>query len=57
MAIGALTSPEVFNLGDPPWHHSASVSTRRSASRSTRNRCTVRETATARITTCSKARS
>lgn len=57
LAIGALTSPEALNLGDPPWHHTATAqSSRRSASRAAHSNCTVRETATARITTCAKPR-
>jgi hypothetical protein len=54
LAIGALTSPEALNLGDPPWHHAAASQTRRTASRTARSNCTTRETATARITTCAK---
>ena len=59
LAIGALTSPEVLNLGDPPWHHTAGAgSTRHYASRtSSRSHCTVKETAAARITTCAKVHS
>ena len=53
LAIGALTSPNMINLGDPPWHHTASASgNRHYASR----RCKVKETATERVTTCAKAR-
>jgi hypothetical protein len=67
LAIGALTSPDVINLGEPVWHRTASSSTRHYASTSrtsggaslskARSRCTVKETATARITTCAKTRS
>ena len=53
MAIGALTSSDVLNLGDPPWHRTAArTSSRRTAS--ARGNCTVKETTTARITTCAK---
>ncbi|HWY61374.1 MAG TPA: hypothetical protein VNW15_05690 [Rhizomicrobium sp.] len=60
MAIGALTSPDAINLGDPPWHHTASAQTRRHyASRTSQKsgNCTVKETQSQRITTCAKARS
>ena len=58
LAIGALTSPEVLNLGDPPWHRSASTATHHYANRTSgRSNCRVKETATERITTCAKARS
>jgi hypothetical protein len=53
LAIGALTSPDVINLGEPAWHRTASTSRR---SRVARNDCTTRETSTARITTCAKTR-
>jgi osmotically inducible lipoprotein OsmB len=65
-AIGMLTSPEVINLGKPIWKQSASSgrphkyaakSPRKSSARVARTdeRCSTRETATQRITTCAKA--
>lgn len=67
-AIGMLTSPQMVNLGQPIWNKSASSSARShkyvakssrkaKAARTASNdsRCTTRETATQRITTCAKA--
>ena len=68
-AIGMLTSPEMVNLGKPIWDKSASSdrprrvaakSPRKPAARVARTasndaRCSTRETATQRITTCAKA--
>ncbi len=56
LALGALTSPDTVNLGEPVWNHHASYSSRHHASRTARNdeHCTTRETANARITTCPK---
>ena len=68
-AIGMLTSPEMVNLGKPIWNQSASSerprryaakSPRKSSARVARTarndeRCSTRETATQRITTCAKA--
>lgn len=62
-AIGMLTSPDMINLGQPVWNRSASSSARqhkyarKSAARTARNdeRCSTRETASQRITTCAKA--
>lgn len=54
MAIGALTSPDALNLGEPPWHHSGRTAARRTSSRVASARCTTRETQTQRITTCAK---
>jgi len=58
VALGALTSPGVINLGDPPWHHTSEYRHRHYASRMAQNRekCTTRETETKRITTCPKIR-
>ena len=68
-AIGMLTSPEMVNLGKPIWDKSASSSPRphkyaaksprKSSSKAARTasndaRCTTRETATQRITTCAR---
>jgi len=64
-AIGMLTSPEMINLGQPVWNRSASSarphkyaarSSRKPATRTARNeeRCSTRETATQRITTCAR---
>lgn len=55
-AIGLLTSPDQINLGPAAWNRSASSSShhRRHASRLARSDCTTRETATHRITTCTK---
>jgi osmotically inducible lipoprotein OsmB len=57
-AIGLLTSPSTVNLGEPPWHRVASTNNRRHTSRVARNegKCTTRETATERVTTCAKAK-
>jgi hypothetical protein len=59
LAIGALTCPDVINLGDPPWNHTASAESRRhyAGRTSQKSNCTVKETQTARITTCAKGRS
>ena len=62
-AIGLLTSPDMINLGQPVWNRSASSSARhhkyarKSVARTARNdeRCSTRETASQRITTCAKA--
>lgn len=69
-AIGMLTSPEMINLGKPIWDKSASSerprkyaaksprkSTSKAPARTARaeERCSTRETATQRITTCAKA--
>ena len=68
-AIGMLTSPAMVNLGKPIWDKSASSSrphkvatksttksSRKSSARTASNdsRCTTRETATQRITTCAR---
>jgi osmotically inducible lipoprotein OsmB len=61
-AIGMLTSPDTINLGKPIWNRSASSSGRshkyahKSAAHTAKNddRCSTRETATQRITTCAK---
>ena len=56
LALGALTSSDTINLGEPVWNHHATNSSSRRTSRTARNdeHCTTRETATARITTCPK---
>jgi len=54
MAIGALTSPDGLNLGDPPWRHSGGTAARRTTSKVASAKCSTRETQTQRITTCSK---
>jgi hypothetical protein len=70
-AIGMLTSPDMINLGKPVWNRSASSSSHshkyasrssgktsgKSVARTARNdeRCSTRETASQRITTCAKA--
>jgi hypothetical protein len=58
MALGALTSPRQVNFGEPIWRHSSSSHRHRYASGTTRDsgRCTVRESATERTTTCTKTR-
>ena len=55
-AIGMLTSSDTINLGEPAWRHSASR--RHHANNVARNdeNCMVRETATKRVTTCTRAR-
>lgn len=56
MALGALTSPRQVNFGEPLWRHSYRDHRHRYASTAVREsgRCTVRETATERTTTCTK---
>ena len=54
LAIGALTSPDALNLGDPPWRHSGGTASRRTSSKVASAKCTTRETATQRVTTCNK---
>lgn len=53
-AIGLLSSPDMVNLGEPAWHHTASRS--HHSNRVARNdeNCTVHETATKRVTTCTR---
>ena len=55
VALGVLTSPDVINLGAPAWHHTASYR-RRHSNRVASNdeSCTVHETATKRVTTCTR---
>jgi osmotically inducible lipoprotein OsmB len=54
-ALGALTSPDAINLGDPPWRHTSGYRHHYYASRAaTRETCTARETSTQRITICPK---
>jgi hypothetical protein len=54
-AIGMLTSSDTINFGEPAWKHTSSKSRHRS-SRVARadESCTVKETATKRITTCTR---
>ena len=54
-ALGLLTSSDVINLGEPAWHHTASTH-RHHSSRVASNdeNCTVHETATKRVTTCTR---
>ena len=54
-AIGVLSSPDTINLGEPAWHHTASYH-RRHSNRVASNdeNCTVHETATKRVTTCTR---
>ena len=54
VAIGLLTSPDTINLGEPAWHHTASRL--HHSNRVARNdeNCTVHETATKRVTTCTR---
>ena len=48
MAIGALTSPDALNLGDPPWHHTAYRHHHYSHTAVHSGNCTTRETDTER---------
>jgi osmotically inducible lipoprotein OsmB len=54
LALGALTSPDTVNLGEPVWNHHAANSSRHRTTARNDEHCTTRETATARITTCPK---
>ena len=54
VAIGLLTSPDTVNLGEPAWHHTASHSHHSSRVASNDENCTVHETATKRVTTCTR---
>ena len=53
-AIGMLTSSDTINLGEPAWRHTASR--RHHSSKVARNdeKCTTRDTATQRVTTCTR---
>jgi hypothetical protein len=54
MALGALTSPDVINLGSPPWRHTAASRSRRVATARNESKCSTQVTSTQRITTCPK---
>ena len=55
-AIGMLTSSDTINLGEPAWKHSASSRRHRASNRVAQadESCTVKETATKRVTTCTR---
>jgi len=54
-AIGMLTTSDTINFGEPAWKHSAS-SRRHHSNRVAQadENCTVKETATKRVTTCTR---
>lgn len=52
-ALGALTTPDKINLGEPAWRHSSRRHSRHRAARYAEH-CTTRETGSKRITTCDK---
>jgi osmotically inducible lipoprotein OsmB len=55
LALGALTSPAVVNLGEPIWNHHSSYGYHHAASHHYASRsCTTRTTDTQRITTCAR---
>ncbi|MES2293351.1 MAG: hypothetical protein V4527_08650 [Pseudomonadota bacterium] len=53
-AIGMLTSSDTINLGEPAWRHTASR--RHHSNKVARNdeKCTAHDTATQRVTTCTR---
>ena len=54
-AIGMLTSSDQINFGEPAWHHTASYHRHRSSRvASNDENCSVKETATKRVTTCTR---
>ncbi|MBN9546755.1 MAG: hypothetical protein J0I19_14900 [Alphaproteobacteria bacterium] len=56
-AIGMLTSSDTINFGEPAWKHSASSRRHRASSNrvaAADESCTVKETATKRVTTCTR---
>jgi osmotically inducible lipoprotein OsmB len=55
-AIGMLTSSDTINLGEPAWHHTASHRHHANKVASNDESCTVRQTATKRVTTCTRDR-
>ena len=52
--IGILTSSDTINFGEPAWHHTASRRRHSSKVASNDESCTVKETATKRVTTCTR---
>jgi hypothetical protein len=55
-AIGMLTSSDTINLGEPAWHRTASSHRHRANVARNDGNCTVHETATKRVTTCTRER-
>lgn len=54
-AIGMLTSSDAINFGEPAWKHTSSKNRHRSSRMARADEsCTVKETATKRITTCTR---
>ena len=53
-AIGMLTSPDTINFGEPAWKHSASRRHHSNRVAQADESCTVKETATKRVTTCTR---
>ena len=54
-AIGMLTSSDTINLGEPAWKHAAGYRRRHSNRVAEADEsCTVKETATKRVTTCTR---
>ena len=52
-AIGMLTSSDTINFGEPAWRHTASHHHRAKVARNDES-CTVRDTPTKRVTTCTR---
>lgn len=54
-AIGMLTTSDTINFGEPAWKHSSSSRRHRSSRVAQADEsCTVKETATKRVTTCTR---
>ncbi|HXS08128.1 MAG TPA: hypothetical protein VN723_15155 [Rhizomicrobium sp.] len=53
-AIGILTSSDTINFGEPAWNRSASRRHHSNRVAQADESCTVRETATKRVTTCTR---
>ena len=53
-AIGILTSSDTINFGEPAWKHSASRRHHSNKVASNDESCTVKETASKRVTTCTR---
>lgn len=53
-AIGMLTSSDTINFGEPAWKHSSSRRHHSNRVAQADESCTVKETATKRVTTCTR---
>lgn len=53
-AIGMLTSSDTINFGEPAWKHSSSRRHHSNQVARADGSCTVKETATKRVTTCTR---